>query len=88
MSPENLKRIYNEYSAAPDSDPQAKTIYAIMDEAVKHIWEQVVDKGYCPRDAESIAHANLASYFAEHILRRAMKKRKELRQKWRTEFED
>ena len=71
-----MKRLYNEYSAAP-CEGNVKHINLIMIDAFQKVWDEVVEADdVCPRDAESNCHAILATLFAENILRRAMKKRR------------
>jgi len=76
-----MKRIYNEFSAAAVDNKEAEHIRMIMTGAFQQIWDEVVADGYCPRDAESIAHSCLSCSFAENILRQAMKKSREQRKK-------
>ena len=74
-----MKRLYNKYSAAP-YEGEAKYIQDIMLDAFRDVWGQVVLTGdICPRDAEAHCHAVISGLFAEHILRKAMKMRREER---------
>jgi hypothetical protein len=71
-----MKRLYNEYSAAP-YEGNAKHIDMLMTDAFRRVWDEVVlADDVCPRDAESLCHQALTGLFAENILRRAMGKRR------------
>jgi hypothetical protein len=71
-----MKRLYNEYSAAP-YEGNAKHIDLLMTDAFQRVWDEVVlADDVCPRDAESLCHQALAGLFAENILRRAVGKRR------------
>ena len=70
-------RLYNEYSASPH-EGNTELIHKLIDNVAKEIWDHVVvGDNVCPRDVESVCHGAISSFFAENILRRAMKKRKE-----------
>jgi len=74
-----MKRLYNEYNAAP-CEGNVETIYALMTDAFQKVWDNVVlADDVCPRDTESICHGVLSMLFAENILRRAMAKRRKER---------
>ncbi len=79
-----MKRLYNEYSAAPFEDNVLK-IEKIIHEAFEKIWMVVIKDDVCPRDTESYCHSVLNGMFAANILMKAMKKRKIERNKsnWR-----
>lgn len=66
-----MKRLFNEYSAAP-YEGNAKHIDLLMTNAFQQVWDEVViADDVCPRDAEALCHQSLAGLFAEHRLRRA-----------------
>ena len=72
-----MKRIYNQFSAAPYDNLAANRIREIMDHAIAQIWEECVEKkDYCPRDTESLCHSQLSCSFAENILKRAISVRR------------
>jgi len=71
-----MKRLYNEYSAAP-YEGNVKHIEMLMTDAFQRVWDEVVlADDVCPRDTESVCHAALSVMFAQHILRRALNKRR------------
>jgi hypothetical protein len=77
-----MKRLYNEYSAAPHWEPDTQLIHTLVSFAAQRIWDEVVVMNdVCPRDAESQCHQTIATLFAENILRRAMDKRRKERRK-------
>ena len=67
-----MKRLYNEYSAAPSFEGEVKEINDIMSDAFRDVWGKVVANDICPRDAESVCHSVISGMFAEHILRKAL----------------
>ncbi len=72
-----MKRLYNEYSAAP-FEGNVKKIDIILEDAFKKIWEEVVvNDDVCPRDTELLCQSILSSMFAQNILRRAMDKKRQ-----------
>jgi len=72
-----MKRLFNEYSAAPSWEGNARHISQLMTDAFQKVWDEVVvADDVCPRDTESLCHQTLSGLFAENILRRAMKKRR------------
>lgn len=71
-----MKRLFNEFSAAP-YEGDAVTISEAISLAVNKIWnEVVVANNVDPRDAESLCHHEIYTMFAENILRLASKKAK------------
>jgi hypothetical protein len=71
-----VKRLFNEYSAAP-YEGNAKHVDLLMTDAFQKVWDEVViADDVCPRDTEALCHQALAGLFAENILRRAMGKRR------------
>jgi hypothetical protein len=80
-----MKRLYNEYSAAP-LEGNVKHIDLLMTDIFQRVWDEVVvADDVCPRDAEALCHQSLAGLFAENILRRAMKKRQQQKRASTTE---
>lgn len=71
-----MKRLYNEYSAAP-FEGNVEKIDKIISDAFQKVWDEVVTRDdVCPRDAESYCHLVLNSKFSQNILMKAMKRRK------------
>jgi len=70
-----MKRLYNEYSAAP-CEGNAKHVDLLMVDAFQRVWDEVVvADDVCPRDVELLCHQTLSTLFAENVLRRAMAKK-------------
>jgi len=71
-----MKRLYNQYSAAP-CEGNVRHIDMLMTDAFQKVWDEVViADDVCPRDAESVCHAVLSQMFSQNILRRAMNKKR------------
>lgn len=74
-----MKRLYNEYSAAP-CEGSVSLIDTIMAEAFQKVWDTVVlADDVCPRDAESLCHSSLSCLFSEHILRQALQRHRQMK---------
>lgn len=71
-----MKRLFNEYSAAPYED-NVKHIDLLMTDAFQRVWDEVVlADDICPRDVELLCHQTLSTLFAENILRRAVARKR------------
>ncbi len=71
-----MKRLYNEYSACP-YEGKAADIANIANKAFKDIWNIVQEYDLCPRDTSLYCHEIFSALFAQEILWKAMKKKKE-----------
>ena len=71
-----MKRLFNEYSAAP-YEGNVKHVDLLMVDAFQRVWDEVVlADDICPRDVELLCHQTLSTLFAENILRRAVARKR------------
>lgn len=75
-----MKRLYNEYGACDFRSDVVRKCSHLYD-ALDEIWNNlVINEDFCPRDVKSFCSEEIDIFFAEHILRRAMIKRRKERE--------